>query len=75
MGASRLPALEIAKAQVMQFAAHGRVRYAPKGDMPAARDSGYACAMPRPNWSRPLSIIDNGKEFLRPSTLADVPGC
>jgi hypothetical protein len=32
--------------------------------------------MPRPNWSRPLprplTILDNGKEFLRLTTLADV---
>jgi hypothetical protein len=32
--------------------------------------------MPRPNWSRPLprplTILDNGKEFLQLTTLADV---
>ncbi|MGB6754634.1 MAG: hypothetical protein WBE71_19255 [Xanthobacteraceae bacterium] len=32
--------------------------------------------MPRPNWSRPLprplTILDDGKEFLRLTTLADV---
>ena len=32
--------------------------------------------MARPNWSRPLpralSIVDDGKEFLRLTTLADV---
>ena len=32
--------------------------------------------MPHPNWSRPLPqpicILDNGKQFLRLSTLADV---
>jgi hypothetical protein len=32
--------------------------------------------VPRPNWSRPLPrsliILDNGKEFLRLATLADV---
>jgi hypothetical protein len=32
--------------------------------------------MPRPNWSRPLprslTILDNGKEFLRLATLAHV---
>jgi hypothetical protein len=35
--------------------------------------------LPRPNWSRPLLprplvILDDGKEFLRLSTLADVLG-
>jgi len=38
----------------------------------------YPNAMPKPNWSRalpePICILDDGKEFLRLTTLADVRG-